>query len=169
MLSIPAGGTARRGCSKAGLAPEHVRPREVTPQTRTCGISLNPEPEVLRPYSSFDEDWLNLMRDGAPLTVSNSFQLNGSPDEGRCGGAHSCGPRLRKGEVLAYVGVPQNLKDLKAEACAGTRRRGESQLGRNEKSKTSMNRDLTSFDFFARPALLSLLRPGKHLIYKNLE
>ena len=25
-----------------------------------------------------------------------------------------CGPRLRKGEVFAYVGLPQNLKDLKA-------------------------------------------------------
>ena len=24
-----------------------------------------------------------------------------------------CGPRLRKGEVFAYVGLPQNLKDLK--------------------------------------------------------
>ena len=24
-----------------------------------------------------------------------------------------CGPRLRKGEVFAYVGHPQNLKDLK--------------------------------------------------------
>ena len=23
------------------------------------------------------------------------------------------GPRLRKGEVFAYVGLPQNLKDLK--------------------------------------------------------
>ena len=25
-----------------------------------------------------------------------------------------CGSRLRKGEVFAYVGLPQNLKDLKA-------------------------------------------------------
>ena len=24
-----------------------------------------------------------------------------------------CGPRLRKGEVFAYAGLPQNLKDLK--------------------------------------------------------
>ena len=24
-----------------------------------------------------------------------------------------CGPRLRKGDVFAYVGLPQNLKDLK--------------------------------------------------------
>jgi len=24
-----------------------------------------------------------------------------------------CGPRLRKGEVFAYVGLPHNLKDLK--------------------------------------------------------
>jgi len=24
-----------------------------------------------------------------------------------------CGPRLRKGEVFAYVGLPQNLKNLK--------------------------------------------------------
>ena len=28
-------------------------------------------------------------------------------DAGLC-----CGPRLRKGEVFAYVGLPQNLKDL---------------------------------------------------------
>ena len=46
---------------------------------------------------------------------------------GRGGGAHAvarlrpnrkdaglcCGSRLRKGEVFAYVGLPQNLKDLK--------------------------------------------------------
>jgi hypothetical protein len=55
MLAILAGGTARRGCSKAGFAPEHVRPREVTPQTRTCGFSSNPDPEGLRPYSNVDE------------------------------------------------------------------------------------------------------------------
>ena len=31
-----------------------------------------------------------------------------SPLAGLC-----CGSRLRKGEVFAYVGLPQNLKDLK--------------------------------------------------------
>ena len=30
-----------------------------------------------------------------------------------------CGSRLRKGEVFAYVGLPQNLKDLKGEGRAG--------------------------------------------------
>ena len=35
--------------------------------------------------------------------------------EARCAHAPGlcCGPRLRKGEVFAYVGLPQNLKDLK--------------------------------------------------------
>ena len=32
-----------------------------------------------------------------------------------------CGPRLRKGEVFAYVGLPQNLKDLQAGVGSGLR------------------------------------------------
>ena len=35
-----------------------------------------------------------------------------------------CGPRLRKGEVFAYVGLPQNLKDLIGPG-VGTLRRPE--------------------------------------------
>ena len=34
-----------------------------------------------------------------------------------------CGPRLRKGEVFAYVGLPQSLKDLKAAHEMSRRRR----------------------------------------------
>ena len=35
-------------------------------------------------------------------------------DAGLC-----CGSRLRKGEVFAYVGLPQNLKDLKKAITIG--------------------------------------------------
>jgi len=52
-----------------------------------------------------------------PLTASHLHSTVGSSrsftairkDAGLC-----CGSRLRKGEMFAYVGLPQNLKDLKS-------------------------------------------------------
>ena len=40
----------------------------------------------------------------------------------RKGAGLCCGSRLRKGEVFAYVGLPQNLKDLKEDHPLDTRR-----------------------------------------------
>ena len=54
-----------------------------------------------------------------PLTASHLHCTAGSSRSStalRKGARLCCGPRLRKGEVFAYVGLPQNLKDLKAKS-----------------------------------------------------
>ena len=43
------------------------------------------------------------------------MQMKSRKDTGLC-----CGSRLRKGEVFADVGLPQNLKDLKVSAYVGS-------------------------------------------------
>ena len=42
-----------------------------------------------------------------------------------------CGSRLRSGEVFAYVGLSQNLKDLKDLINGGVRHRGTSLIWNN--------------------------------------
>ena len=82
-----------------------------------------------------------------PSPATSSLRLFGRSGAIRKETGLCCGSRLRKGEVFAYVGLPQNLKDLKVTSgCCAPDQRRYSRVNGN------------TFVSFARSPPISVLR-----------